>query len=103
MLSSGLVVVAALLTVHGDEGTREEKFRDALVAQNAEPVTDTTKIQRQIDLLNIERPSYIPSVVLIAGGGGLAAVGGHRRWLRPCSRASDREASPRGTTAARCT
>jgi hypothetical protein len=76
MLSSGLVVVSLLLATHGDEGTREEKFRGALVAQNAAPVNDTAAIQREIDLLTIERPSTTGPKVLIGVGFGTAAAAG---------------------------
>lgn len=79
MLSSGLVVVSLLLATHGDEGSREEKFRGALLAQNAAPVatvSDTTAIKREIALLTIERPTLTAPIAIIIVGGGLATLGG---------------------------
>ena len=75
MLSAGLMV-SLLLATHGDEGSREEKFRGALLAQNAATVTDTAAIRREIEVLTLSRPSFIPAVLMIAIGGGIALVGG---------------------------
>jgi hypothetical protein len=61
MLSAGLMV-SLLLAVHGDEDAREEKFRGALLAQNASTVTDPAEIRREIEVLTFGRPSFPPGI-----------------------------------------
>jgi len=76
---SASVVIAVLLSTHGEEPTREEKFRGALV-QAPEEVRGTTSPafvtpQHELDFLRKNRPDFAGGEALIAIGGVASAIG----------------------------
>jgi uncharacterized membrane protein YciS (DUF1049 family) len=80
MLASGVVVVAVLVSSHGDEGTREEKFRGALVAEaqvgpEVRGTTSPLDASGELATLRADRPTFDGASTLLTVGGVVSVLG----------------------------
>ena len=77
MLSAGLAV-ALVFSSHGAEGTREEKFRGALLAQATPEVRgspSSLEVKGELAALRANRPKFDTGVSLLIFGGAFTVAG----------------------------